>query len=184
MRARSQGRSTTGGPPPAAPVPRPASSAVAWATVPDGSSGSLAVGNAALATRAATAKEAVDAAVAKEAAKEVAKKKAAEEAAMRKLVAEETMGKKKAAEEAALKRKAANEAAAKKKASEEVAKKTKSGAVTTGSGPSLAPSIGVKMLRQVALHLRPSGDSTGLGSLGTVCDTSFSISCTASVILI
>jgi hypothetical protein len=126
----------------------------------------LAVGNAALATRAATAKEVVDAAVAKEAAKEVAKKKAVEETAMRKLATEETAGKRKAAEEA------------------EVAKKTKSGAVTAGSGPSLAPSTGVKMLRLVALHLRPSGDSTGLGSLGTVCDTSFSISCTASVILI
>jgi hypothetical protein len=39
-------------------------------------------------------------------------------------------------------------------------------------------------LHPMALHLRPSGDSTTPGSLGTLCDPSFVISCTTSVILI
>jgi hypothetical protein len=58
------------GPPPAAPALRPTSSAVAWATVPRGSSGSSAAGDTSMATRVAAAKEAVDAATAKEATEE------------------------------------------------------------------------------------------------------------------
>jgi hypothetical protein len=58
-----------------------------------GSSGSSAVGDEAVAIRAAAAKEAADAAVAKEATDEVVKKKAAEEAAVRKMVAEEVVAK-------------------------------------------------------------------------------------------
>jgi hypothetical protein len=123
----------------------------------------LATGDTVAATRAATAKEAMDATAAKEAAEEAAekkateeavKKKAVEEAAARKMVAKEAAAKKKATEEAAVKKKAAeevtakrkvvDEAATKKKASEEVTKKTESGAVNAGSDPSLAPSVGVK----------------------------------------
>jgi hypothetical protein len=59
------------------------------------------------------------------------------------MAAEEAATAKKAADEAAAK-KVANEAAAKKKALEEATKKTESGAATAGSGPSPAPSAGVK----------------------------------------
>jgi hypothetical protein len=132
MRARGRGRSTADGPPPVAPASRPALSAAAQATVPRGSSGSLATGDTVAATRAATAKEAMDATAAKEAAEEAAekkateeavKKKAVEEAAARKMVAKEAAAKKKATEEAAVKKKAAEEAAKKKAADEAAAKK-------------------------------------------------------------
>jgi hypothetical protein len=77
MRARGRGRSTIDGPPLAAPVLRPTSSAAAWATVPRGCSGSLAVGDTVATTRGAAAKEAA------------AKKKATEEAVTKKKASEE-----------------------------------------------------------------------------------------------
>jgi hypothetical protein len=89
-------------------------------------------------------KEAVDATVAKEAAEEAVEKKKAAEEAVKKKVVEEATVRKKAAEETAMKKKTAEEAATKNKALEEAAKETKSGAVTVGSGPSLAPSTGFK----------------------------------------
>jgi hypothetical protein len=129
-------------------------------------------------------KEAADAAAAREAAEEVAKKKATEEAAVRKMVVDEVAGKKKAAEKAAVKRKVIDQVAVKKD-SEEVVKKTKSGAATMGSAHlRLCQQESRGWLRPVALHLWPSGNSTTLGSLGTLCDCSFAISCSTSVILI
>jgi hypothetical protein len=138
MRACGRGRSTPSGPPPAVPAWRPASSTVARATVPEGSSGSSVA-----ATRVAAVKEAADATVAKEAAEEAVEKKKAAEEAVKKKVIEEATVRKKAAEETAMK-KTAEEAATKNKALEEAAKDTKSGAATVGSGPSLAPSTGSK----------------------------------------
>jgi hypothetical protein len=170
--------------PPAAPAMRLASSVAAWGTTPGRSSGSSAAGDVAAATRAAVVKEVADVAVAKEAAEEAVKKKAIKEAVVRKMTTEEVAGKKKVIKESAGK-KVVDEMVAKKKASEEEAKKTESGAATAGSGPSRAPSEESRgRLHPVALHLGPSGDSTALGSLGTLCDPSSAISCTVSVILI
>jgi hypothetical protein len=63
------------GPRPAAPASRPASSVVAQATTPGGSSGSSAMGDAVVATRATAVKEVVDVAVAKEATEEAVQKR-------------------------------------------------------------------------------------------------------------
>jgi hypothetical protein len=143
MKARGQSKSTADRPPPVAPTSRPTSSVVAWATVPRGSSGSSSAGDTTVATRAVVAKEAADVAVETEAIEEAAvKKKATEEAAVRKKAIVEAAAKKKVVEEAVT-----------KKASEEAVNKTESGAANAGSGPSPAPSVGVK--REVA----PSGST-------------------------
>jgi hypothetical protein len=123
MRAHDRGRSTTGRPPPAALTLRPASSAVARATVPRGSSGSSAVGNTTVATRATAAKEAMDTVAAKEAAEGAAEKKKATEEVVKKNATEEAVAKKKATKEAVLRKKAAEEAAVKKKTIEEAVTK-------------------------------------------------------------
>jgi hypothetical protein len=120
MMARGWGRSTAGEPPLATLTSRPASSTAARAMVPGGSSGSSAMGDMAVATRAAVAKKVADVVVAKEAAEEAAEKKKAAKEAAKKKAAEEAV-KKKAAEEVAARKMDAEEAAAKKKAVEEAA---------------------------------------------------------------
>jgi hypothetical protein len=142
----------TCGPPLATSAPWPASSAVARATTPEGSGGSSGVGDIAGTTRDATVKEAMvaaivkkstdDATAVKKAIEEAAKKKAAEEA-VAKNTAEEVATKKKAVVEAV--KNMTKEEAAKKVADGGVAVKKATGdAATAGSGPSLAPSAGVK----------------------------------------
>jgi hypothetical protein len=186
LRACGRGRSTTDGPPPVAPASRPDLSAAAQATVPRGSSGSLAAGDTVAATRAATMKEATEATTAKEAAEEAAekkkateeaaKKKAVEEAAARKMVAKEAAAKKKATEEVAVKKKAAEEAAKKKAADEAAAKKASERQrrrskvvwrLLASAHLRLRRQESRGWLRPVALQLRPSGDSTAPRSLAT-----------------
>jgi hypothetical protein len=101
-----------------------------------------------VATRATAEKEVADAAIVKMSTDDMtAVKKATDDATVVKKAAEEAAAKKKAAEKAAAK-KATEEAATKKKAAGDAA--------TLGSGPSLAPSVGVKRVAALSGSTPPA----------------------------